>query len=986
MKQKLLNNFRLRAILLVAMLVGAFTGAWAESDPYYTLDTTDSSNKTDNNAYASTGSATVGNIGWAFEGNGTTTPWRLGGKSLTEVDRAAYTTTAMGVAISSIDLTVGGASNITVNSLTLIVASDDSFETETIIDQVSESFSANSTITFEPTSGNSWAKDSYYKFVFNVSVSGKNNKFVEFSQVDFYKYAEPSGPTTYSVTYNDNGAESGTVPTDETAYSSAAEVTVLGNTGNLAKAGYIFGGWNTQANGEGTNYAAGDKFAITANTTLYAKWNAKTITGLTKEGTPTKTTYVGGESFNPAGLTITATFNDNSEENVTNSITWNPSPLTAGTTSVTGTYMGLQIVVDGLTVTAAPGTAENPYTVAQAIAAITAGTGVTGVYVQGIVSQVDSYNSTYKSITYWISVDGTTTADQFEVYSGKGIGGADFSSMNDVKVGDVVIVYGNIKLYNNSIYEFDKNNQLVSLVRPASITLENYEYDINANGGDAVLPVTCNDLADDPQLAVVFVESDGVTSATYSWISASIVDGKINGHLDVNTGDARTAYFYVSGVDSNDKFIKSNLVTINQAAPADPSITVEKSSIDMVFGGESDRKMSFEYESLGNNPTFEVCFFEADGETAATYDWVTTATIEDGKVNLSVAANTGEARSAYFKVHAVDTEVYSNLVTINQAAFVVDYATLPFEFDDVKSKLPTGVTQSGLGSDYSSAPYLKFDGTGDYMILKLNEAPGYVMFDIKGNGFTGGTFKVQTSADGKTYVDLQSYTSLGNTATEGFNLNENVRYIKWIYTSKSNGNVALGNIKVAAGACVKVGATGYATFSSTKALDFTDSSISAFIALTGTNGSDVQFTQVTKVPANTGVLLYKEGGNATDAVPAVSGEADDVDGNLFVAVSEDINALETEDGNGFNYILNKVDDTVGFYRAAGQKVAAGKAYIRVASAGVKSFFLPGMTDGIQAVEVQGKMENAAIYNLAGQRVNAAKKGIYVINGKKVMVK
>lgn len=985
MKQKLLNNFRLRAILLVAMLVGAFTGAWAESDPYYTLDTTDSDNKTDNNGYASTGTVTVGDIGWSFDGNGQMYPWRLGGKSLTGVDRAAYTTTAMGAAISSIDLTVGSASSITVNSLTLIVASDDSFETETIIDQVSESFSANSTITFEPTSGNSWAKDSYYKFVFNVTVSGKSNKFVEFSQVDFYEYAEPSGPTTYSVTYNDNGAESGTVPTDETAYSSAAEVTVLGNTGNLAKAGYIFGGWNTQANGEGTNYAAGDKFAITANTTLYAKWNAKTITGLTKEGTPTKTTYVGGESFNPAGLTITATFNDNSEENVTNSITWNPSPLTAGTTSVTGTYMGLQIVVDGLTVTAAPGTAENPYTVAQAIAAITAGTGVTGVYVQGIVSQVDSYNSTYKSITYWISVDGTTTADQFEVYSGKGIGGADFSSMNDVKVGDVVIVYGNIKLYNNSIYEFDKNNQLVSLVRPASITLENYEYDINANGGDAVLPVTCNDLADDPQLAVVFVESDGVTSATYSWISASIVDGKINGHLDVNTGDARTAYFYVSGVDSNDKFIKSNLVTINQAAPADPSITVEKSSIDMVFGGESDRKMSFEYESLGNNPTFEVCFFEADGETAATYDWVTTATIEDGKVNLSVAANTGEARSAYFKVHAVDTEVYSNLVTINQAAFVVDYATLPFKWDDKTT--PTGVTNYGV-STYTSSPYLKFDGTGDYIILKLNEAPGYLLFDIKGNSFSGGTFKVQTSADGKTYEDLESYTSfsVNYAVTEGFNLNEDVRYIKWIYTSKSNGNVALGNIKVAT-ARVTVGATGYATFSSTKALDFTDSDITAYIAVAGANGSDVQFTQVTKVPANTGVLLfYKEGKAANDVVPALSGEADDVDGNLFVAVSEDVDALASQDGNNFNYILNKVNDTVGFYRAAGQKVAAGKAYISVAGAGVKSFFLPGMTDGIQAVEAQGKMENAEIYNLAGQRVNAAKKGIYVINGKKVMVK
>ena len=77
---------------------------------------------------------------------------------------------------------------------------------------------------------------------------------------------------TYSVTYDGNGNTSGSVPTDATAYSPNATVTVLGNTGGLAKTGYTFGGWNTQDDGEGTNYAADETFSITANTTLYAKW------------------------------------------------------------------------------------------------------------------------------------------------------------------------------------------------------------------------------------------------------------------------------------------------------------------------------------------------------------------------------------------------------------------------------------------------------------------------------------------------------------------------------------------------------------------------------------------------------------------------------------------------------------------------------------------------------------------------------------------
>ena len=64
----------------------------------------------------------------------------------------------------------------------------------------------------------------------------------------------------YSVIYNANGATSGTVPTDETSYSSGATVTVLGNTNGLVKTGYAFDGWNTQNDGLGTDRAVGSTF------------------------------------------------------------------------------------------------------------------------------------------------------------------------------------------------------------------------------------------------------------------------------------------------------------------------------------------------------------------------------------------------------------------------------------------------------------------------------------------------------------------------------------------------------------------------------------------------------------------------------------------------------------------------------------------------------------------------------------------------------
>ena len=98
---------------------------------------------------------------------------------------------------------------------------------------------------------------------------------------------------------------------------------------------------------------------------------------------------------------------------------------------------------------------------------------------------------------------------------------------------------------------------------------------------------------------------------------------------------------------------------------------------------------------------------------------------------------------------------------------------------------------------------MKFDGAGDYVILKINERPGKLSFYVKGNGSGSdawsGTFKVQTSEDGVNYTDLAAYTDLTATAMdkELNNLGENVRYIKWIYTEKKIGNVALGGIKLA---------------------------------------------------------------------------------------------------------------------------------------------------------------------------------------------
>ncbi len=386
--------------LLASLMLVAGVSAWAQ-DPYYTLDTTTDAAKTTSNSYAGTGTATIGGIEWAVNGNGQMYPWRLGGKSISNTDRTVKTNTAMGSAINKVVLTVGTASSITVNSLKLTVASDASFSN--VLDEVTATFAASSDITFEPSTGTEWATGAYYKFTFNVTVSQSSNKFVQFSGVKFYA-AEDTGDTRTETT----------VEFPASAYS----------------------------------FNLGETFTSPVATLTPAAAGSVTYAS-SKESVATVDASTGALTLVAAGTTtITATF--------------------AETTQYKGSHAQYTLTV--VDPNANDGSEEHPYTVAEARAAIDAGTGITGVYVKGIVSEiVTAYNSQYGNITYNITEDGTTDGDFLQAYRGKSYNGDNFTSADDIQVGDEVVIYGNLKKYNTT-YEFDSNNQLVSNSRTAPDT------------------------------------------------------------------------------------------------------------------------------------------------------------------------------------------------------------------------------------------------------------------------------------------------------------------------------------------------------------------------------------------------------------------------------------------------------------------------------------------------------------------------------------
>lgn len=118
------------------------------------------------------------------------------------------------------------------------------------------------------------------------------------------------------------------------------------------------------------------------------------------------------------------------------------------------------------TPTTGKGSLSDPYNVAEAIAAIKAGTApTTQVYLTGIISDVAFYNDQHKSITYYISDDGKSK--DMQVYSGKGLNGADFASKEDLKVGQKVTILGKIMKFTdkngNDIMEVDKTSSIVKI-------------------------------------------------------------------------------------------------------------------------------------------------------------------------------------------------------------------------------------------------------------------------------------------------------------------------------------------------------------------------------------------------------------------------------------------------------------------------------------------------------------------------------------------
>ena len=528
-------------------------------------------------------------------------------------------------------------------------------------------------------------------------------------------------------------------------------------------------------------------------------------------------------------------------------------------------------------------TKETAYTTAQAIEIIKKTSEAQlkdeVVYVKGIVSKIDSYKGEHKSITYWLD-DNT-----FQVYSGKGLDGKDFTSQDDIEIGANVIICGKIKKFNNNTYntyEFDKENYLVEYKAPVEKVLKSI-----AISGEATKTTYTEGEVFDPTGLVV--------TATYEDESTEVVTSRVEWTFNPETLTLGTNEVKATATYGEMTASKTVTVTVTEA----PKVV----GIDL---------------TKDNTTTANENKLEWLGEIVT--------------VTANKADATTNANNYYPGNGKTSTRFYRNsTLTFTPAPFVV-LGEITYE-----------ATTPNFANAMVNSTWTNATAKADGMIVTITPTDGSkpVYAKIYKDENTGGnSFSINYSLANETSLTLAAKSDEGSY---------------------------------------------YATFSSASACEFAG----ADVFTVNVEGENIVLTEVVskQVPANTGVLLKSAQNIVTatrlESAPAIEGT------NLLKPASEKM----TE---GFKFYKLAYDNYtektgLGFYWGAAEggafTVKPGLAYLAVPqaqAANVKGFSFDGTQTGINGVEAT--TAKGAIYNLNGQRVEKAQRGIYIQNGKKFIVK
>jgi len=713
------------------------------------------------------------------------------------------------------------------------------------------------------------------------------------------------------------------------------------------------------------------------------------------------------------------------------------------------------------------GTAAKPYTVAEARELIdedaSPAPDKTGIYVKGIVSGiVTAYNSQYGNISYNISVDGLMTSDQLQAYRGKSYNGANFTSADDIQVGDNVVICGDLVKFG-STYEFSEGNQLVSLVRKSTPILS-FGETTSFNALPASV-FTAPTLSNPQNVSVTYSCTDN--AATGTTVNASTGAVTIGSGVGVVTITASFA--------GNDTY---------NASSASYTINVAKGSADLSFGASTSFTVStgdsFDAPALTNPHNLNITYSLTDDDGTGTTINATSGAVTIGStVGVVVVTATATANTQYnggtasYTIEVTDAAIYTASFSVNGTVIsTIDVAegnaiTFPANPDNIGGLVFQGWVKQGdevitanlktsaimgdagvtylavfgkpAADTYEALTSLNFDTNALYVIgaeqaggTNANHTMWYlssyedinkninwgvmtnnptttspITFTLSGtasalvardnNGnyltpLTTGKFKMSSTS--ATVVLDNSGTIMSSTANTAYQLRHNYNNgsggLRW-YSGTSTGTTAyfykvVKNYTNLTTSITSVEATinssGYATFATNLPLDFSNDSEFSAWQITAANSTTgvITLSQIKgTVAAGTGVFLQGTA-SATVNIPVAASGTDISGTNKLVGITSPT-AVTTNQYYGLS--------GTKFVKVNAGTVPAGKALLpqSVVTSSVKEFtfdFGEDDADGINEVNGSGLMVNGPVYDLQGRRVQKPGKGLYIVNGKKIL--
>ncbi len=724
----------------------------------------------------------------------------------------------------------------------------------------------------------------------------------------------------------------------------------------------------------------------------------------------------------------------------------------AGSTVITATYEGDETnykpssATYTLTVTNedpnAPGTANNPYTVAQAIENTPSSGTSANVYIKGKVSAFYSTDivSDGTNYRYYISDDGTTT-NQLLVYRGKGLNNVAFSSADDLQIGDQVVIYGGLTTYN-STKEVAANNYIVSLSRKPTPTItfkdgnneeitsvdvamnDMVEVSATCSAGDVTLTFSSEDATiADYDDGYVLGYKDGTTTITASFagnddywattaqLTVNVTDSRsavtlafenvpetIN--LDATATYTATATPAVTGITYSSS--DDNIVMVDDETGEIAAMAVGTATITASFGGDSQYKPAeASYTIKVVDPNAKVNVYEKVTSTAGITDGEYLIVYAGDETHSSVAFN-GALKTLDAANNGVAVSIANNEIEgsdeIDAATFTITAVEGGYTIVSA-SGLYIDKTANSNGLDAKTTEMVNksitIDGSGNAVItasggctLRYNYASDNLRFRYYKSGQQAVQLykKVVELPDITLTDDSDSDNSSIISANDGQKVNATVeRTLSPDYYNTLFLPFAMSAEQITAA--------------------FGDGAQVATFTGTASNGTTFNFQNVTEMAAHKAYLVK----------PAATVNGFTVEGATIVEEPTIITPSVMGDNYSFDGTLDSytykgtagTPTAVYYFTTSGtvKKLATNgtikglRAYMRSTSAissgsggggrAPEEFFISFGDDvtAINAIDGVPVLDaNAPLYNLAGQRVGQSYKGVVIQNGKKFVIK